>query len=171
MPGKAKKDDVSIHGRERLNLTTMEEKALEEMATMGMSIDDMADYFCEKGARLQRWYGDFIRQCRARGKKILFEAQWGQVKEGNTTMMTWIGKQFGQSERPVPADVSRAELEIRELETEEIDRYLEARKEKLGEAAQLPAPEVKQHVQMGSGKEDKPKLEMVDAEEVKKDEG
>ena len=49
---------------------------------------------------LQRNYDAYIKKGLERGKSSLRRMQWDKCREGNTTMMIWLGKQYlGQTDK------------------------------------------------------------------------
>ena len=79
---------------------------VKEMAVVGCSDTEIADYVgCRTGA-LKRRFGKVLRQARAEGNKKLREAQWNKaLDESNVPLLIWLGRQrLGQSQRPAPAD-------------------------------------------------------------------
>ena len=85
------------------------------------------DYDTLQGA-IKREHGmsfsDYFDLKRGSGKASLRRMQWEAAKQGNPTMLVWLGKQYlGQSDK-VEATNTNRNYELRHVSDEQIDRIL-----------------------------------------------
>jgi len=75
-------------------------KQVEDMASIGCTIDEMATIIGCSGRTLQRRFVTAIERGRSRLNRSLRRKQAELALNGNVTMLIWLGKQYlGQSDR------------------------------------------------------------------------
>lgn len=97
----------------------LDEKLIEELAALNCTVNEIAAVCKCSNDTLERNYMEAIEAGRLRGKSSLRRAQWAAAKEGNPTMLIWLGKQLlGQRDfklelETIPDSVLAAEIERR----------------------------------------------------------
>ena len=67
---------------------------VEELAAIGATNAEIASYFGCSIETLRTSYLDFLDKGRNSGKTRLRMLQWTAAKNGNVTMLIWLGKQY-----------------------------------------------------------------------------
>lgn len=85
-------------GEGRPKIPIPEEKVL-TLARYGVTNVDIAAFFeCDEGV-IRKRFATKIARARAERKVKLFERQWAKAMDGDSTMLIWLGKQEGQTDR------------------------------------------------------------------------
>lgn len=106
-------------GRPKGSIKTLDLKQIEGMAAIGCTQDEIgiilgfnARMFHGKRADVREAYQAGAAKMRASLRRL----QWGKAKEGNVTMMIWLGKQIlGQKDR-MEETIREEVVEIQRIE-------------------------------------------------------
>jgi hypothetical protein len=105
-------------GRGRPN-KEIDQEQFEKLCEIQCTQEEICEFLDVTDKTLARWckrtYGmgfcDVFRVKRKSGMISLRRAQYQVAKDGNPTMLIWLGKQWlGQSEKPSSADIAEAEI-------------------------------------------------------------
>ena len=153
-------------GRPSFCFTEKELSKLEELAMLGLSYADLASAMFVNQYTLKANYSEFIQAARITAKAELLKQQWKLVLKGNPTILVWMGKQIlGQSDRPENQDHQNAEQEAKDINMQEVRKFLAEREKRGQEPARI---EVQQNARLKNGGKPPALLdaEMVDSEPV-----
>jgi hypothetical protein len=85
--------------------------------------EETLNRLCED--RFDMRFSEYIKSEAAGGRTSLRRMQWDAARQGNPTMLVWLGKQYlGQSDKVESSNTNR-NIEIANLTDEQIDRILE----------------------------------------------
>lgn len=69
------------------------------LARLKMNMSEIARFFeCDEGV-IRKRFGQQISRAHVERKAKLFERQWAKAMDGDSTMLIWLGKQEGQTDR------------------------------------------------------------------------
>jgi len=69
------------------------------LARLGLTNVDIARFFeCDEGT-IRKRFAAKIEKARSERKAKLFEKQWKRAMDGSDTMLIWLGKQEGQTDK------------------------------------------------------------------------
>ncbi|QDP59695.1 MAG: hypothetical protein Unbinned2990contig1001_15 [Prokaryotic dsDNA virus sp.] len=78
----------------------IDEEQIEQLASFGCTNTEMASFFGCSKSLLTKTYSTNIAKGRDKGKIRLRQLQWTAAKNGNVSMLIWLGKQvLGQTEK------------------------------------------------------------------------
>lgn len=89
---------------------------VEQLAQWHCSIEEIASFFKVSRDTIERRFRDEIEKGKAASKMQLRRKQYDLAKEGNVTMLIWLGKQWlGQSDRIDMTAKGRTLVTVHEL--------------------------------------------------------